>query len=186
MSNINNKVLALLMSLLFTFTYLLNFFNKIAECSLVFVFLALTANIITELHTKKSAIISLIVSIVVSFGLLWNFDYYIHGRIIPMMTGASFLSLLVSIYCSTSVLQYLKPTYSFNLRNFIGLVVGAIIDGSIMIGFLINQFSSSRVIAIFWAEVSFKCLYSLVIYGLLFFGSYVINSEKRSNNSIGN
>ena len=123
MSNINNMGLALLMVLLGTFTYLLNFFNKISECSLIFIFLALTANIITELYNKKSAIIGLGVSIIASFAVLWNFDYYIDARVIPMVVGGSFLSLLSSIYGSTSILLYLKPTYSFNARNFISLVL---------------------------------------------------------------
>lgn len=177
----NNKLLGLLMVLSCTFVYLLNFFNKISECSLVFILLAFTTNIIAELYGKKISLMGLLAGIVISSCLLWNFNYYIHSIVIQGLVLASFASLLVSIYFSTSVLLYLKLKFSFNARNFISLAIASIVDGIIMSGFFINKFSGHRVIAIFCEEILFKCLYSLLIYSIIFFAVYVIKKTYIKN-----
>jgi hypothetical protein len=130
MHHINNKFDMPLVTLLCIFTYLLNFFSKIFQCSLVFVFLALTTNIISELYGKKRAMIAVVLCTIVGFGLLWNFDYYSNGRVIKGLVFASFVSVLLSTYCSTSVFLHLKSAsaYSFNTRNFISLIVFALIS----------------------------------------------------------
>ncbi|WP_375318686.1 VUT family protein [Candidatus Tisiphia endosymbiont of Oplodontha viridula] len=170
MHHINNKFYIPLVTLLCIFTYLLNFFNKISQCSLVFVFLALTINIISELYGKKKAMIAVLLSTIIGFGLLWNLDYYINGRVIKGVVFASFVSVLLSTYCSTSVFLQLKPAYSFNSRNFISLIVCAIVDGVVMLGFFINIFSTKIVLSIFYQEVLFKCAYSLTAYICIFAG----------------
>ncbi|OZG32101.1 hypothetical protein [Rickettsia endosymbiont of Culicoides newsteadi] len=177
MHHINNKFYMPLVTLLCIFTYLLNFFNKIAQCSLVFVFLTLTVNIISELYGKKKAMIAVVLSTIVSFGLLWNLDYYINGYAIKGVVFAAFVSVLLSTYCSTSVFLHLKSAsaYSFNTRNFISLIVCAIVDGVVMLGFFINIFSTSRVLSIFYQEVLFKCLYSLAAYICIFAGLYLVH-----------
>lgn len=177
----NNKFLPLLVALLCTFTYLLNFFNKIFQCSLVFVFMALITNVISELYGKKTAMVSLLFSSVVSFGLLWDFDYYIHGNSISGMIFASLIAVLLSLYCSTNIFLHLKSTCSFNNRNFISLITCAIIDAIVMSGFFINKFPVDRVISIFSKEILFKVLYSLAIHGVIFFGMYFIRKACVSN-----
>lgn len=174
MSIANNKFLPLLVVSLCTFTYLLNFFNKIYQCSLVFIFMALITNVISELYSKKTAIISLVFSSIASFALLWNFNYYIHGNIINGVVFASLISVLLSVYCSTSVFLHLKSKYSFNNRNFVSLATCAIVDGIVMLGFFINKFPLDRVISVFLKEVLFKILYSSAIYGIILFGTYFI------------
>ncbi len=124
MSNINTKFYIPLVSLLGIFICLLNlnYFNKISQCSLIFVFLAVTTNIISELYGRKKALTAVALCIIVSFGLLWNFNYYIHGRVIKGVVFASFVSVLLSTYCSTSVFSQLKPRCSLNTRNFASLI----------------------------------------------------------------
>ncbi|BDU60794.1 hypothetical protein FLA4_12040 [Candidatus Rickettsia kotlanii] len=168
MSNIKTKFYIPLVSLLGIFIYLLNYFNKISQCSLIFVCLALTTNIISELYSRKKALSAVALCIIVSFGLLWNFNYYIHGRVIKGVVFASFVSVLLSTYCSTSVFSQLKPRCSLNTRNFASLIICAVVDGIVMSGFFINVFSTSRVFSIFYKEVSYKCAYSLTVYICIF------------------
>ena len=94
-----------------------------------------------------------------SFRLLWNFDYYIHGHILSGVVFASLVAVLLSLYCSTSIFLHLKSTYSFNNRNFISLMTCAIIDAIVMSGFFINKFPLDKVISIFSKEVLFKGTY---------------------------
>ncbi|ABV76354.1 hypothetical protein RPO_04225 [Rickettsia rickettsii str. Arizona] len=168
MSNINAKFYIPLVSLLGVFIYLLNCFNKISQCSLVFVFLAITTNIISELYGRKRALIAVALCIIVSFGLLWNFNYYIHGRVIKGVVFASFVSVLLSTYCSTSIFSQLKPRCSLNTRNFASLIMCAVVDGIVMSGFFVNVFSTSKVLSIFYKEVLYKCAYSLTVYICIF------------------
>lgn len=177
----NNKFLPLLVVWLFTFTYLLNFFNKMYQCSLVFIFMALITNMIAELYSKKSAMISLLLSSIVSFGLLWNFNYYIYSHIVSGVVFASLAAVLLSIYCSTSIFLNLKSKYSFNNRNFVSLATCAIVDGIVMLGFFINKFPLDRVISILSKEILFKVLYSSVIYVVILFGTYFIKRVYISN-----
>lgn len=187
MRYINNNLYIALTIILGVFTYLLNFFNKIAECSLVFVFLALTVNIIAETFGKQKAMRAIVLCIVVSFGLLWNLNYYIDGRVINGLVLASLLSVLLSTYCGMSLFLKLKSAHnfynSFYVRNFISLTVCAIVDGVVMAGFFINQFSASRVLLIFFKEVSFKCIYSLIACIFIFVGSYLVQ-KVHSNNKL--
>lgn len=75
----------------------------------------------------------------VCFGLLWNLDYYINARVINGVIFASFVSVLLSTYCSTNLCLRLKSAYSFNTRNFISLIVCAIVDGVVMAGLVLRK-----------------------------------------------
>ncbi|XVN42796.1 MAG: VUT family protein [Candidatus Rickettsia vulgarisii] len=136
--------------------------------------MALITNVISELYSKKTAMISLLFSSIVSFGLLWNFDYYIHGNIVSGVVFTSLVAVLLSLYCSTSVFLHLKSKYSFNNRNFVSLATCAIVDAIVMSEFFINKFPLDKVISIFSKKVLFKVLYSSAIYGIIFFGTYFI------------
>lgn len=181
MNNINTRFYILLVILLGIFTYSLSLFNKISQCSLVFVFLAVTANIISELYGRKKAWIAVTLCIIVSFCLLWDFNYYIHGRVINGIILVSFVSILFSTYCSTSVFVQLKSTCSLNTRNFAGLMMGAVVDGIVMSGFFVNIFSTSRVLSMFLKEVLFKCAYSLTVYICIFLGSFLVQKVYCNN-----
>ncbi len=181
MNNINTKFYILLVILLGIFTYSLNLFNKISQCSLVFVFLAITANIISELYGRKKPWIAITLSIIVSFCLLRDFNYYIHGRVINGIILVSFVSILLSIYCSTSIFVQLKSTCSLNTRNFAGLMMGVVVDGIVMSGFFVNIFSTSRVLSMFLKEVLFKCAYSLTVYICIFLGSFLVQKVYCNN-----
>lgn len=167
MKIIYDRRLALLFTLLCTGTYLLNFFNKIVDCSLVFIGLAFTSNIIAALYGKRNATISLLLSVIISFGLLRNVEYYIHGQAIPGVIVASLISVLFSVYLSTRLFLRLQSTYSLNESNAISLMLSAILDGIVMSVFFIRQFSLEQTRSIFAKEVLFKCLYSLVIYAVM-------------------
>lgn len=181
MNNINTMFYIILVIVLGIFTYSLNLFNKLSQCSLVFMFLAVTANIISELYGRKKAWIAVTLCIIVSFCLLWEFNYYIHGRVINGIILVSFVSILLSTYCSTSVFVQLKSTCSLNTRNFAGLMMGAVVDGIVMSGFFVNIFSISRVLSMFLKEVLFKCAYSLTVYICIFLGSFLVQKVYCNN-----
>ena len=183
MNNINTKFYILLVILLGIFTYSLNLFNKISQCSLVFVFLAITANIISELYGRKKALIAVTLSIIVNFCLLWDFNYYVHGCVINGIILVSFVSILLSTYCSTSIFVQLKSTCSLNTRNFAGLMTGAVVDGIVISGLLVNILSTSRVLSIFLKEVLFKCAYSLTVYICIFLGSFLLQKVYCNNST---
>lgn len=174
MSDVNNKFYLPLVTLLGIFTYLLNFFNKIAQCSLIFVFITIIVNIIAELYGKKKAIMGLILSVVVSASLLWNFDYYINGKIINGLVPTSLAALLISNYYGANLFLLAKSKYSFILRSFVSLILSAVIDGALMAGFFINKFSTGRILSVFTQELMFKCLYSTTASVSIFLGSYLI------------
>ena len=89
----SNKFYLSLTAMSLAFTLLLNFYNQISDCSLMFTFLALTLNTISALHGTKKAINSIILSVIISFALMWNLKYYINGELINGLVLASLLQL---------------------------------------------------------------------------------------------
>ena len=61
----SNKFYLSLTAMSLAFTLLLNFYNQISDCSLMFTFLALTLNTISALHGTKKAINSIILSVII-------------------------------------------------------------------------------------------------------------------------
>ena len=178
----SNKIYLLLTAMSLAFTLLLNFYTKISDCSLMFTFLALTLNIISELHGIKKAINSIILSVVISFALMWNLKYYIHDELINGLVLASLLSVLVSSYVGLNLLSRLRIKHNFYVSNFVSLAAYALADGIVMSLFFINIFSLNRVVSIFTYEVAYKCIYAFIVCLCLFVASYLRKQFKAIKN----
>ena len=161
------------------FCLLLNYCNKISDCSLIFTCLAFLLNNISERYGKNKAIVSVIIAAVISFTFTYGMEYRIHGELINGLVIGSLLSLLVSSYAGLSILSKLKDKYDYYVRNFISLVVYALIDGLVMALFFFNIYSTDRVFTIFYKEVGYKCMYSFI--GLSIF-SVVFHCYKAMKN----
>lgn len=160
----NNKQYFLSIGLLCTLTYLLNHCTAIYQCALVFTVIAIMANALTYSYGKLKAFKGLAVAAVISFMLLWKLPYYIDGKIVNGLVFASLLSLMISMYWSTSVFQKLTSKFSLVLSNALSLVAAAVIDGVVMGLFfaLNNNFSYLRILNIFSKELSYKMIYGFV------------------------
>lgn len=178
----SNKFYLSLTALSIIFTFLLNFYTKISECSLMFTFLACTLNGISLLYGTKRALKTIILSVSISFALLWNLKYYIYGELINGLVFASLLSVIVSSYIGLNLFSRLKLKYNFYVSNFISLLLYAVVDGIVMSLFFINIFSVNRVFSIFSYEVAYKCVYALVACVCMIVLSYLHKQFKTAQN----
>lgn len=169
-----NSMYFLLLSFLCSFTYLINFYNKIYQCSAMFVLMIFVLNMINSFYGSKKALVSIGISIVLSFSLLWDANYHINGKVIDGLVAASLGSVFISTFLGTILFSGIKRVISFPLKNFIVILLCSVIDGILMVGFFINKFSLGRVFTIFAKEVGYKCLYGLVITVLLIFGIHML------------
>lgn len=168
-----DSIYFLLLSILCTFTYLLNFYNKIYQCSAMFVLMMFALNAMNELYGSKKAFFGMLASLVVSVTLLWNVNYYIHGKVINNIVFASLGSVLITSIIVVPLFSGLKQFTTFFIRNFVTISLAAVLDGILMIGFFINKFSLERVFTIFAKEVGYKCLYVTAITAVLMIVRYV-------------
>lgn len=176
----NNKQYFLSIGLLCTLTYLLNHCTAIYQCALVFTVIAITANALTYFYGKSKTLRGIAFAIIVSFILLWKLPYYIDGKIVNGLVFASLSSIMISIYCSTSVFQKLTSKFSLVLSNALSLVAAAVIDG-VVIGLffaLNNNFSHERVLDIFSRELSYKMIYGFVASIIVFAVFKAIKTSK--------
>ncbi len=151
--------------------YALNFCHKLADCALVFSVLVLTLNAISERHGAKRAMGTVLLSIIgIGIGLLWHTEYVVAGHHVQGLQWASFLSVMVSGYCSISLVKKLKPVMNFPLRNLMGMLTAGFLDSIIMSGFLVNYFSTGRVLVMFGQDLGYKCAYA----GILSLGVYML------------
>lgn len=178
----SNKFYLSLTAMSLAFTLLLNFYNQISDCSLMFTFLALTLNTISAWHGTKKAINSIILSVIISFALMWNLKYYINGELINGLVLASLLSVLVSSYVGLNLVSRLRIKYNSYVSNFISLLAYALVDGVVMSLFFINIFSLNRVVSIFTYEVAYKCIYAFIACICLFVASYLQKQFKTMQN----
>lgn len=150
--------------LLCVFTHLLNVCTTIYQCALIFTIIAITTNGITLRYSPSQSLKTLAFAMILNFALLSKLPYYIDGKIVNGLVLTSFLSLLISMYFSTAVLQKLTDKLCFMKANALSIILASVIDGFIMGVFFIlnNQFSYSRVIDIFIREVSYKIIYILI------------------------
>jgi hypothetical protein len=136
---------------------------------------------ITVTCGKSKSVGGLAFAILVSFTLLWKLPYYIDGKIVNGIVFASFSSLMISMYWSSSLFQKLVTRFKFVVSNAISLILATILDGFIMGVFfaLNNNFSYSRVLDIFSRELSYKILYGFVASAIIF---VVLKIFKATNN----
>jgi hypothetical protein len=87
------------------------------------------------------------------------------------------------MYWSAYVFQKLGNRFSFVISNALSIAVGAIIDGFVMGLFFIinNNFSYTRVLAIFTREVSYKIIYGLAISAAMLIALNIFKNNKNLN-----
>lgn len=172
LNKINNKLCVFLM-ILFASTYTLNMCNKISSCALVFTIFVFTVNIISEFYSRKLAMLGTFVSSIVSFCLLWGFDYTIKGVVTNGIILISLVSLFISSYIGTSILKT-NTNLNFHKRNLISFISYAFIDGVVMSLFFINKFPNHKILTNFTKELFFKLVYFSIAYILTFIVSNML------------
>ena len=182
----NNKLYISSVGLLCVFTYLLNFCTAIYPCALVFTIIALMTNAVTFIYGKSKSLKGLAFAIAISFAMFWKLPYYIDGKIVNGLVFASFSSLMISMYWSTSFFQKIVNKYNFVISHALSLIVAAILDGVIMGLFFIinNQYSYARVLDIFSRELSYKILYGLIASAIMFIVLNVFKMRKNLNHDV--
>lgn len=179
----NNKLVGLLILILFTSIYTLNFCTKIASCALVFTIIAFAANILSEFYSRKIALISTILSVLMSFVLLWNFEYKIQGIVTNNIVLMSLASVFISIYIGTGILKT-NTNLNFHKRNVISFITYAFVDGIVMSGFYMNKFSGNKILTIFSKEIFFKMAYFSLAYIAIFIASNIYQNINAKSESI--
>lgn len=179
----NNKLYIFLMLTLFTSIYALNFCNKISSCALVFTVIVFTANILSEFYSRKIAILGTFLSSVISFCLLWNFDYKINGSVTNGIVLMSLVSVLISSYIGTGILKT-NVNLNFYKRNLISFISYAFVDGIVMSGFFMNKFSGHKILINFSKEIFFKAAYFSIAYIAIFIASNIYQNINNKANSL--
>ena len=182
----NNKLYICSIGLLCVLTYLLNYCPAIYQCAAVFTVIVIIINASTSIYGRTKTIKGLAIALITSFALLWKLPYYIDGKIINGLVLASFSSVMISLYLSTSVFQKLTSKFSFVKSNFFSLSVAAIIDGLVMGLFFIvnNNFSYLRVLDIFSRELSYKMMYGLVASAIILTTLNIFKNNKKLGSNL--
>ncbi len=177
-----NKLYIASTLLLCILTYLLNYCTAIYGCALVFTIIAITVNATTVLYGRFKGLIGVGFAVVVSFALLWKLPYYIDGRLVNGLVVASFSSLIVSLYFSSSALTRFYSRFGFVITNALSLGIAAIIDGFIMGLFFVinNNFSYARIMDTFNRELSYKILYGLLASAIIFFALKLLKNDAKA------
>jgi hypothetical protein len=160
--NINKNLYILLAVIAFGFTLLLNTTNQIASCAFIYVLLAVTSNFISEFYGIKRAMQTIIISSIGSAFLFWDINYYIHDIKVSILVG-SFMAVIISVYWGVCLLEKIKSSYNFHVRNFIALLLASVVDSVVMAVVLANKLSMSKVASIFAKDIMFKFSYSLSV-----------------------
>jgi len=165
-----NKLYIASTLLLCILTYLLNYCTAIYGCALVFTIIVITVNATTVLYGRFKGLIGLSFAAIISFALLWKLPYYIDGSLVNGLVIASFSSLIVSLYFSSSALTRFYSRFGFVIANALSLGIAAIIDGFIMGLFFVinNNFSYARIMDTFNRELSYKMFYGILASFLIF------------------
>jgi len=165
-----NKLYIASTLLLCILTYLLNYCTAIYGCALVFTIIVITVNATTVLYGRFKGLIGLSFAAIISFALLWKLPYYIDGSLVNGLVIASFSSLIVSLYFSSSALTRFYSRFGFVITNALSLGIAAIIDGFIMDLFFVinNNFSYARIMDTFNRELSYKMFYGILASFLIF------------------
>ena len=165
-----NKLYIASILLLCALTYLLNYCTTIYQCALVFTIIAITVNIMTAMGGRFKSLTALVSAIIISLALLWKLPYYIDGSLVNGLVIASFSSLIVSLYFSSSALTRFYSRFGFVITNALSLGIAAIIDGFIMGLFFVinNNFSYARIMDTFNRELSYKMFYGILASFLIF------------------
>lgn len=174
-----NKLYIASTLLLCILTYLLNYCTTMYGCALVFTIIAIAVNATTVLYGRFKGLIGLGFAVVISFALLWTLPYYIDGRLVNGLVVASFSSLIVSLYFSSSALTRFYSRFGFVIANALSLAIAAIIDGCVISLFFVinNNFSYARIMDIFSRELSYKMFYGVLASAIIFAALKLLNNK---------
>ena len=177
-----NKLYIASTLLLCILTYLLNYCTAIYGCALVFTIIAIKVNATTVLYGRFKGLIGVGFAAIISFALLWKLPYYIDGSLVNGLVVASFSSLIISLYFSTSALTRFYSRFGFVIANALSLGIAAIIDGFIMGLFFVinNNFSYARIMDTFNRELSYKILYGLLASAIIFFALKLLKNDAKA------
>jgi hypothetical protein len=152
----------------------------------VFTIIAITVNAVTFIYGKLKSLKGLAFAIIISFALLWQLPYYIDGKIVNGLVFASFSSLMISMYWSTSLFQNLTSKFNIVISNALSLTLAAIIDGLVMGLFFIfnNHFSYSRILDIFSRELSYKIVYGFAASAIIFVVLKMFKTSENLNHNL--
>lgn len=167
----NNKLYYPLLLVLFGLVSSLNANPKLLVCACVYVFIALTANTITELYGKKEALLGVLGCVLVNMIVTW--------KGVNLLLIGSFSSVIVSTYCGISLFTRLKPTTNFHARNFVTLTTAALVDSVIMPSVLLMKFSATKCLSIALNDMIYKSSYSVVIALSLVGISYLVKQGRK-------
>lgn len=159
----NYKIYAPLVLVMGLLMFLLNYCTKIAACAFVYTLLMLTVNIIFKTFGFKRALQTISAYIGINILFLSNYDYSIGGQVFAYLVPTSLFAVLLASIMLIQTVLLLESKIGTLKSTFFGLVSAAIIDGIVMSAYFVNYLSASKIVSIFLKEVSFKCLYSLVI-----------------------
>jgi hypothetical protein len=154
---------------LFILTALLNMSSKVMFCSGIYILLALTINLLSEVYNKNEAMFAVTACVLPNIILLSRTH-------IDLLVIISFLSLFISTYTGVNLSDYLRYKFNFPLRNFIVLICSSIIDTLIVGMSLLGKFSLNKCLMIVSYDLSFKVFYSIVI-TILIYGIYNIKNN---------
>lgn len=174
----NIKFYMPLVTLLCSFTYILNYCSKIYSCAIAFTLLALTVNVITNFFGREKALKTVTLAVIVSLLLSWNLVYFIHGQAISGMVAMSLVSVLLGSVTSTHIIKTLSLRTSFNKSNFFALFGFAVVDASLMAMFFMSKLPAERVITIFAKEIGFKLVYAAIIFAVIAAAKIIITKSK--------
>lgn len=155
--------------LLFVLTYLLNMTFKVVLCSGIYILLALTINLLSEVYNKNEAMFAVTACVLPNIILLSRTH-------IDLLVIISFLSLFISTYMGVNLSDYLRYKFNFPLRNFIVLICSSIIDTLIVGMSLLGKFSLNKCFMIVSYDLMFKTFYSIMI-SILIYGIWYIKNN---------
>lgn len=159
----NYKIYAPLVLVMGLLMFLLNYCTKIAACAFVYTLLMLTVNTIYKTFGFKRAFQTISAYVGINILFLSNYDYSIGGQVFAYLVPTSLFAVLLASIMLMKTGSLLESRIGGLKSTFLGLVSAAIIDGIAMSLYFMNYLSASKIVPIFLKEVSFKCLYALVI-----------------------
>jgi hypothetical protein len=141
--------------------YLLNSFNTIQWCALVFALFTLHILYLAEKQSLKTALSVHALSVLINLMVNMHQIYYIYGKPISGLFVASYLgvfaSVAVGLYCFNKSRRYLLAG-----------IITSVVDGLAMMLFFVNVYAVDRVLQIFAKEVSFKAFYVALILATIY------------------
>ena len=140
-----------------TLVYLLNSFNTIQWCALVFSVFTLHILYVAERKSFKTALLVHALSVGLNLMINMHKIYFIHGKPISGLFVASYLSVFVAI--AVGLFFFTK----YRSRYLLAAIITSIVDGLAMMLFFTHVYAPERILQIFIEEVSFKAFYVALI-----------------------